>query len=234
MSRRLLFLLPFILCSHLVLAEPPGLKSILDAVPNWESADYACPRVVTTKAGDHIFNHSNLFEYSLRYGKWNYRVPGAREYVDNDFDPSIEQAYLFCGYQFLKYPLIVAAKEAKHCSFRMGLCWKGDPYNFSTPKTSTFYSDKLPKEKLLDWKAVDFACPLNIKIKTGVHKFIGYEMYQYTAYDGDWIHIDEFKTARDAFILPPEREATFLGTRQYSVCHYADTTLKIMMETAVR
>jgi hypothetical protein len=200
-------------------------------VPNWESADYACPRVVTTKAGEHNFLYALLYEYNLRYGIWNYLVPGAREHVDHDFDPSKEQAYLFCAYQALPLALIVAAKEAKHCSFVMGLCWKGDPYNFRTPASSTFYSDKLPDDKLPDWDAIEYACPLSIKVKSGTHKFRGYETYAYSSGE-DWIHTSGRLIKRHRVFAPPKQQEPPPSLGEYVVCHYADTDVGMMMKVS--
>jgi len=232
MLLRILYLLPLCLATQMALADHPGrgYEQEQDPVPNWESADYACPRMIISKGGKHNFTHAELYEYSLRYGKWNYRVPGAREHVDHDFDPSKEQAYLFCRYQSLTADFIVAAKKATHCSFLKGLCWKGNPYDFRTPPSSTFYGNKLPEEELPNGKAIKYACPLGIKIKTGVHKFLGYEVYQYSS-DGDWVQISKGDLIKaDNVFVPPKQKS--YGAKQYAICHYEGTTVEIMMETS--
>jgi len=130
MLRKLLLLLTLTVASQTATAWLPGDMPLdkREAEPNWETAEHSCPEVITSRKGEHRFYVASVYGYSLRYGKWNYIVPEAREHIRYTFEPEKEQAYLFCHYNKLDTALIIHAKDAIACNDKKGVCWKADPY----------------------------------------------------------------------------------------------------------
>jgi len=131
--RRLLYVALLCLMAQVGVAGYPKYPGEItekekNAEPNWEAAEYVCPKTVTSKKGKHIFLGAGVYGYSLRYGKWNYIVPEPREHVQFRFEPKKEQAYLACNYHGLNTSLMIEAKDAIACDNVKGMCWKTDPY----------------------------------------------------------------------------------------------------------
>jgi hypothetical protein len=129
--RKLFYAIPFYLIAQIAIAGYPGETATeeKDAEPNWDAAEYACPKIITSQKRKYAFCCAEIYGYSLRYGKWNHIVPEAKKYIRYRFDPEKEEAYLSCHYLGLEeIGLRIQAKGAIACNDKQGVYWKTDPY----------------------------------------------------------------------------------------------------------
>jgi hypothetical protein len=128
---KLLYAIPFYLIAQMAIAGYPGetVTEEKDAEPNWDAAEYACPKIITSRKGEHAFCCARIYGYSLRYGKWNNIVPESKKHIRYRFDPEKEEAYLSCHYFGLEGTgFRIQAKGAIACNDKRGVCWKTNPY----------------------------------------------------------------------------------------------------------